>query len=72
VEINPFLPNDVDARENGVLYFHPHGVPYELLQPRSGAAPETAADAAVNSIEPAAVIEAIERLLSRSKANTRH
>ena len=68
VEINPFPPDDVAFRESGAMYFHPHGVSYELLQPPAGIAPEMfETGAAVNSIRTNDVIAAIERLLRRTE-----
>jgi heptosyltransferase-2 len=65
VEINPFPPDAF--RESAPAFFHPHGVPYELLQPLPGLgrkAVETGA--AIASIRPSDVVAAIERLLERT------
>ena len=69
VEINPFPPDYLESPDNSPLYFHPHGVPYELLHPPVGTAAEDVfTGAAINSIAPHDVIMAIGRLLQRLEA----
>jgi ADP-heptose:LPS heptosyltransferase len=70
VEINPFPPDHVSYREDSATCFHPHGVPYELLQPSTGMPLESVVTgAAVNSITTTEVTAAIARLISRTEAS---
>jgi ADP-heptose:LPS heptosyltransferase/polysaccharide pyruvyl transferase WcaK-like protein len=71
VEICPFPVDAMSLHELGPMYFHPHGVPFELLQPDGGAGVEAVfSGAAINTISTSRVIAAIERLLGRLTAST--
>jgi ADP-heptose:LPS heptosyltransferase len=66
VEICPFPVGAASLHELGPIYFHPHGVAFELLQPSGDVNVEAVFDGtAINTISTNEVISAIDRLLRR-------
>jgi ADP-heptose:LPS heptosyltransferase len=65
VELNAIIPDDATVAESQPVYFRPHGVPHELLQPASGFTRAAMLQGAtIRSIAPARVLTAVDRVLA--------
>jgi ADP-heptose:LPS heptosyltransferase len=65
VELNAIAPDDATMAESQPIYFRPHGVPHEVLQPEAGFTRAAVLEGAtIRSIGVGRVISAVDRVLA--------
>jgi ADP-heptose:LPS heptosyltransferase len=66
VELNAIAPDDPTMAESQPIYFRPHGVPHEVLQPEAGFTRAAVLEGAtIRSIGVGRVISAVDRVLAQ-------